>query len=1062
MRKLALLSRLVVVMLCFIFVVPAFAQEKSITGTVRDSDNKPVEGATVKVIGTSKVAQTNSSGVFTIKVGQGQNLEISFIGFESQRVSVGDKTNISVSLKLGSKDLDDVVVVAMDLKRNPKELGYSVAKVAGSEIQETQRDNFLNSLQGRVAGLTVNPSGGAVGASSSIVLRGFNSMALDNQPLFVVDGIIMDNSTVNETSNGGSQLGLASDRPNKNNDYTNRIADINPNDIESVTVLKGPEATALYGSQASSGAIIITTKKGKNNGKLGLAYDNSFRFQSIGKFPETQSVYGNGQTGATTSEFLYFGPKFPAGTPIYDNIGNFFKTGFSQTHNLSADYGKKNYSFRVSGSALNQSGVVPENNYKKYSVRVTNNTKLGKYVEITPSFTYTNSSNSKPLRGAGGFLLNLLAWPSNFDIRDWETTDGNKRVLLASSANGEIDNPLFAVNRNRSKDKTNRYTTTLGVNLTPFSWLTINGRFGYDKYNSEGYTLYHPQSYYVTKGSGGSMDNYYRKYTGYNHTITATAKKNFGKFGVRITPGTMWQDYKTEQYAVTGGFLVDSVNSAGQMVKNGVVVTQSEFQSWVGDSSRTGAASRTRLSNARKGLYNASISRQFAYFAEASVNYNSMIFLTYTHRFELSSIFPKDYRSYNYPAGSVSFIMSDIFPELKSANGLNYWKLRGSLATTARSSAPYANQSVFNPVASSGGGYAYAFNNNNYYLEPEIQKTFEIGTEFRLLKNKLNLDITYYNTLCEKQIVENFRASYGTGYVLNTLNVGTTRNKGVEIALDLTAIKKKDFDWRVRLNFNKMWNEVVSLPSNVPEFYIADTWVYLNARGGLIPGGPTTAITSFGYARNNQGQILIDPTSGLPKQDATFLGRGDRNPDFTLGTLNSFRYKNLNLSFLWDLKVGGDIFNATEMYLTSIGKSIRTLDRETPRVIQGVLQDGKENTATPTPNTIVVNPYYTNGYYKTPAMPEEEFIEHNVNWFRLRDISLSYAFSPKIVKRLSFVKSLSAFFTGNDLILITNYTGADPQASGNTAATRGVGGWGFDYGNIATPKSFNFGLRATF
>jgi TonB-dependent SusC/RagA subfamily outer membrane receptor len=687
-------------------------------------------------------------------------------------------------------------------------------------------------------------------------------MALDNQPLFVVDGIIMDNSTVNETSNGGSQLGLASDRPNRNNDYTNRIADINPNDIESVTVLKGPEATALYGSQASSGAIIITTKKPKNTGKLNIAYDNSFRFQTIAKQPEVQTTYGNGQNGVTTSEFTYFGPKYPAGTPIYDNIKSFFTTGITQTHNLSADYGKKNVSFRVSGSALNQTGVVPENKFKRYTLRVTNNTKIGKYLELSPSFTFANSSNDKPLRGASGYLLNLLIWPSNFDVRDYETTDGNKRTLLASSANGELDNPFFSVNRNRSRDVTNRYTTALGVNFTPYKWLTFNGRFGYDTYRSTGYTLYHPQSFYVTRGSGGSQDNYYRNYTGYNHTITGTAKKTVGQFNLRFMAGTMWQDYKTEQYAVTGGFLVDSVGLNGLMYKNGSVISQSDFSAFVGDSSSTRDISRVRLSNARKGLYNYSLNRQFAYFGEFSVNYKSMVFLTYTHRFEVSSIFPKDYRNYNYPAGSLSIILSDVFPELKTAKGINYFKLRTSLATTARSSAPYANQSVFNPVNSSGGGFAYALTNNNVYMEPEIQNTFEVGTEVRLNKGRLNLDLTYYNTLCKKQIVENFRASYGTGFVLNTLNVGTTRNEGIEIAIDWNAIKQKDFDWRIRFNFNRMWNQVISLPSNVPEFYISDTWVYLNARAGLIPGGPTTSITAFGYQRNNKGQILINPTTG--------------------------------------------------------------------------------------------------------------------------------------------------------------------------------------------------------
>jgi TonB-linked SusC/RagA family outer membrane protein len=887
-------------------------------------------------------------------------------------------------------------------------------------------------------------------------------LSLDNQPLFVVDGVIMDNQTINETSNGGSQLGLASDRPNRNNDYTNRIADLNPNDIETITVLKGPEATALYGSQASSGALIITTKKGKSNGKLNMAYDNSFRIQKVYSFPETQNIYSNGlSNGNPSSDFSYFGPKYAAGTPLYDNIGNFFQTGFSQTHNLSADFGKKNYTFRVSGSLFDQSGVVPNNNYKKYSVRITNTTKINKYLDITPGFTYTNSVNDKPLRGAGGYLLNLLIWPSQFDVRDWQTTDGNKKLLLASSANGEIDNPLFSVNRNRSKDVTNRYTATLGVNFNPFPWLSVNGRFGYDTYKSEGYTLYHPLSYYVSKGLGGSMDNYYRKYTGYNHTITATAKKKMGNFNARVMVGTMWQDYKTEMYAITGSNLVDSINTAGQMMKNNAVVSQNDFEALVGDSGSTRSLSRVRLSLAKNGKYNYMVNRQFALFGEFSINYKGLAFLTYSHRFESSSIFPKDYRNYNYPAGSLSIIMSDIFPKLKTLNGINYWKLRTSLASTARSSAPYRNQSVFNPVTSSGGGYAYAFDNNNYYLEPEIQKTYEVGTEFRFLRNKLGLDITYYNTLCEKQIAEGFRASYATGYVLNTLNIGTTRNQGVEISIDYNVVKRKDFDWKVRFNFNKMWNEVLSLPSNVPELYMSDTWVYGNARSGMYVGGSTTSISSFGYARNNAGQLLIDPATGFPINDGTWKSHGDRNPDFTLGTLNSFRYKNFSLSFLWDLKVGGDVFNATDMYLTRVGKSMRTIDRETPRVIQGVLRDGKENSASPSTNTISINPYYSSTYYST-IVTEEDFIEHNVNWFRLRDISFAYTFSSKAIRKLKIFKSLSVFVTGNDLIMFTNYSGADPQVSANTASSRGVGAWGFDYGQLASPKSVNFGIRTTF
>jgi TonB-linked SusC/RagA family outer membrane protein len=1046
-----------------------FAQEKVVSGVVlSDEDGAPLAGANISIKGTQRGTQADDKGTFRVTVTNNDVLIVSSIGFGSREFRVGNNTTLTIRLTKTSSELNEVVV-AMDIKRNARELGYSVQKVGGKEIQETQRDNFLNSLQGRVAGLTINSTSGAAGASSSIVLRGFNSMALDNQPLFVIDGVIADNSTVNQTSLTNSGLGLAetssrdiNQTANRNNDYTNRIADINPNDIESITVLKGPEATALYGSQASSGAIIITTKKGKPNGKLLLGYDDAFRFQFINRVPEVQDKYRNGSGGIETQEFKYFGPAYSSNTQLYDNVNNFFKTGFSQTHNVSAEFGKKNATFRVSGSIFDQDGVIPENTFTRYNVRITNSTKITKYVEITPSVSYIRSNNNKAMKGVNGYMLNLLIWPAHFDARDWTDDAGNKKLLFNSAANAELDNPYFSVNNNRSRDETDRYLATMGINITPFSWLTVSGRFGYDTYRTVGYNFYHPLSFILTKGAGGSMDDYYRNYFGYNHTITATAKKKFGKFTTRLLVGTMWQDYKTEMYSVYGTNLVDSVNSSGQMVKNNVVITNEQLQGWIGDSNATRPASRVRLNNARKNLYNYSINRQAAYFAEASIGFEDFIFLSYSHRFETSSIFPKDFRDYNYPAGSLSIILSDMIPGLKNVQFLDYWKLRSSIASTARSSSPYRNQSVFNVVTSSGGGYAYGFDNNNIYLEPEIQKTYEIGTEARFFKNKFNIDITYYNTLCEKQIAEGFRASYATGFVLNTLNVGTTRNQGIEISLGATPVQIQDFDWNIRLNFNKMWNKVISLPANVPEFYISDTWVYLNARGGLVTGGPTTSITAHGYQRNNKGDMLIDPASGLPLADGTFKNRGDRNPDFTLGTLNSFRYKNWTLSFLWDLKVGGDIFNATDMYLTLNGKSKRTLDREVPRVVTGVLKDGKENSANPTPNTIIVNPYNTNLYYGASNMPEEAYIEYNVNWFRLRDLTLNYTLPAAKLKKLKYVKSLGFFLTGNDLILFTNYTGADPAVSGNSAGVRGVGGWGFDYGNLGAPISVNVGLRATF
>ncbi len=1046
------------------------AQERTVTGTIVSEDNKtPLTGVTVRVKGTRKITQTDANGKFTIKVGPGETLQVTYVGYVTTEVKPGESATVGISMKTADNTMGEVVVTAMDIKRNPRELGYSVQKVSGADVAETQRENFLNGLGGRVAGLTLNPTSGQAGASTQIVLRGFNSMALDNQPLFVIDGVIMDNSSINEAG-GGASLGLVENSTrninqtaNRNSDYSNRIGDLNPNDIETITVLKGPEATALYGSQASSGAIVITTKKGKTDGKFSVNYDNSFRVSKLTRFPEYTTNWSPGTNGVEENSFVYFGPAYEANTKKYDNVGNFFQTAFTQNHNLTAEYGKKNVSFRFSGSFLDQQGIVPENAYKRYTLRLTNSTKIGKYIDVNPSITYIHNTNDKPKRGAGGYLLNLMIWPSTDDVRDYLETDGKKRLLYSLSPNSEIDNPYFNVKFNRGYDVTDRYVATLGINFNPFKWLSISGRFGYDHFESEGWSFFHPLSSILSKATGGQQDNYYRVFDGYNHTITATAKKSVGKFNLRLMGGTTWQDNKTQMYSVFGTNIVDSVNTQGQMVKDLQVISQDQINQWMGDSSATRASIRQRLNRGLLppgGLFNYSLSRQLAFFGEFSVNYKNLAFFTYSHRFETSSIFPKNYRNYNYPAGSLSFIVSDILPVLKKNNILNYMKLRTSLASTARSSSPYANQSVFSNVTSSGGGFAYGFNNNNFFLEPEIQSTHEMGTELRLFNSKIGLDITYYKTTNKKQIAENFRASYGTGYVLNTLNVGSTENKGLEISVDLNPVTGKNFNWNMRFNFNRMRNKVLELPANVPEFYISDTWTYGNARGGLVTGGPTTAITAYGYSRNTAGDILINPANGLPVVDANFKVRGDRNPDFTLGWVNNFKYKNWSLNFVWDLKVGGDIFNATDMYLTLQGVSKRTDDRYTPRVVKGVLNDGLQNSATPTQNTIVVIPAYNQSYYTT--MPEEEFIQKNVNWFRMRDITLRYTFSERMIRNLGFLKTAGVFITANDLILMTNYNGADPVVNGNTSGTRGVGGWGFDYGNIPAPVSVNFGIRAGF
>ena len=354
----------------------------------------------------------------------------------------------------------------------------------------------------------------------------------------------------------------------------------------------------------------------------------------------------------------------------------------------------------------------------------------------------------------------------------------------------------------------------------------------------------------------------------------------------------------------------------------------------------------------------------------------------------------------------------------------------------------------------------YDFYNNNPLIKPERQKSYELGTELRFFDSRINIEAAYYHTVNIGQIVRLVRLSYGTGFVLNTSNISDTRNTGVEVSLNTTPVRTKNFTWRMNFNFNKMDNLITRLPANIPEFYNSDTWLG-NFRAGLTRNGTITQLTGQDYLKNTAGQILIDPATGYPIADANYTKIGDRNPDFQLGIANSFRYKNLSLSFLFDIKKGGDIMNANEIWMVTTGLSKRTLDREQPRIINGVLNDGLQNTANPTPNTIQIVPMFQSAYY-TDRTYAVDFVEHDVDWLRLRDLTLRYELTSGMLKRFRIFSSASVFVTGTDLLLFTNYSGVDPTAAGNSAATLGAGSFGIDYGSLSTPRGINFGIRVQF
>jgi hypothetical protein len=452
------------------------------------------------------------------------------------------------------------------------------------------------------------------------------------------------------------------------------------------------------------------------------------------------------------------------------------------------------------------------------------------------------------------------------------------------------------------------------------------------------------------------------------------------------------------------------------------------------------------------------IKRLVGYFGEIGINYKDVIFLSATGRNDFTSTLSSDLNSFFYPSVSTSIVLSDLF--FPDSRTVTFAKIRGSIAGTAKDIQPYASQSVYTPQLTSGAGFLYGFTNNNPFITPERQRTFEIGTEVRFFGDRISFDGTYYNTRNKNQIVSGYRLSYGTGFILNAGNVSATENEGVEIVLSAIPVKSRDFTWRTTFNFNKMWNKVTDMIGNITEFYNSDSWIG-NYRNGIVLGQPTTTLTGQTYLRNNAGDILIDPSTGLGILDGTYRVIADRQPLFTTGWQNNFTYKNWQLSFLLDFRVGGDILNGNELSWFSTGLSKKTLDRETPRVMKGVLRDGRENSSNPTENNIAITPYFFQDYYSTRAVASD-FVERDVKWAWLRDITIRYNFPSTVMQKSKWFSRAALFVTCTDPIIITNYSGLNPNSNGNTPGTAGVGSFGIDLGTVPNPLGLNFGVQVGF
>ncbi|MBL0938367.1 MAG: SusC/RagA family TonB-linked outer membrane protein [Gemmatimonadaceae bacterium] len=1012
-----------------VWTTPAVAQDKVVTGKVSREAGVPLSGVTVIVKGTNTSTQTNTTGDYSIRVSVGQIIQYRLIGYLPQERQVSSANIINVMLDKAAANLDAMVTTALGQQARQRSLGVSQQTVQGSDVAQTGRENFINGLQGRVAGVEVTSTSGMPGASSSITIRGVSSISGSNQPLVIVDGLPLDNKTTNTNvfASDGSSLTAFS---NRGVDFTNRAADINPDDIESLVILKGPEAAALYGIDAANGAIVITTKRGQA-GNGGFTYSNNVRFDQTRSKPELQQVYGPTSTsvaGDLLGSFFYFGNPYPAGTKFYDNVDGFFNTAVSQQHNLTFSDGSSDnrINYRLGLGLTDNVGVIPNVGYNRINLTGASQAQVKSWLKVDLSMAYTQARNDGIIGGVNGPLMGLLMWPQTDDASNYLTASGGRRRITQLAATSEIDNPWFSVNKNKREDKNNRLVANLNLVLTPLKWADLRFNIGSDGYTAENLILRHPDGAGAGVNNNGVLDVATDVTRSINTQTVLSIKpiKLTSRLSVSGLVGNQVNDYRSNVNAIQGMQFLDP-----------------NFVSINNTSLRT---PRTTMSQRRLiGLY-----------GQAVFNWSDYWFVTVQGRNDWTSTIPVERNSFFYPSVNTSFVLDDAVPSIKKFMTA---RLRAAYAEVGKDARPYAFRPALEYKLTSGGGYGYGFTGPNLNLRPEFAKSYEYGADMGFFGGRLGVDVTTYRKETTDQIVNDIRGSYGTGFILFNLNGASTRNTGLEITTRAKMVNKANFGWDIIANFDRSRGKVLGLPNELPESYLSDTWLYGNVRSGFMPGLSTRSLTGWYYLRNDAGALLIDPTSGMPLRSSVFIDRGyDRQPDFTVGITNQFRYKKFTMSMLWDVRRGGDVFNGTQHLLTTRGLTDRTLDRERPRVIDGVLRDGKENSANPTKNSIVVIPAVQNAYYT--AMSEELFIEKDINWLRLRDMTLRYALPASLLKS----REASIALTLTDLFVFTNYSGLDPIVSGNSAAVGGSGAAGIDAGNFPIPRGIAFSLRVNY
>ena len=1059
----------------FLMVGGALAQTKVSGTVVSQEDGEPIIGASVLVVGTQIGTVTNGQGRFTLTLPQGRTqIRVTYVGMRTQAVNAHD--GMVVRLGLDANSLDEVVVTAMGIKRQTKALGFSATAVDGDKISESRTADVMSALAGKVAGVQISSGAADPGASNSVVIRGFSSLSGSNQPLYVIDGVPMLNNSISSTSLDGTY------------DFGNGANAINPDDVESMTILKGAAATALYGSRAANGVIVITTKSGKEqeNKAVGIEYNGGLQWEQVLRLPQMQNDFGMGWDGDKTDiENGSWGPKFDGSTlrygreyrasqqiksyvPIENNIKDFFDTGFRYSNSLSFNGATDKSNYFVSFSQISDDGIIPtsKDSYEKYTFSARGSHKTGA-VTFSTSMNYAWQKNSYVSGGqqANSMYNAIMQTPRDIAIAECKDLTNIFNTPGYYYTPYGIINPYQILNDYENRYESERLYGKFQIDYDFLEHFKLTYRIGLDTSTGHRNTgipnyaaMYPDTPNYADQLSSmtGSASQQTIRRRQIENDLMLNYTQQFGKLDVNAIAGLNGREYRTSYvYASVEGLTIPTFFNI------------------------------TNSSNMPSVEQYESKLRTLGAYAQAEFGWDDMLYLTLTARNDWSSTLPKENRSYFYPGVTVSWIFTEMLPQ-SMKDIVSFGKVRAAFGKTGNDASVYMTNSVYGQASANSSGWgassfpftklslnAYTAGNvlGSPTLSPEMTTETEFGLNMAFLQNRLSFDVTYYNRNTDKQITQ-LSMDAASGYSAQNINMGKVRNRGVELLVSVTPVKTKDFKWDLSWNFTKNYNKVIDLPDE-----LGNESVIYGFSGGLglyAVEGKELGIWRANVAKTNEaGQIVVDE-NGLPQNSDERVDIGSMQNKYQMGFNTTFTYKGISLSADVDVRHGGLMYSRTKDICYFTGNAIQTVynDRNPFVVPNSVIQVGEVGTGQfDDYGTEIMKPVYAENniplygtnlysYYDNGTTDMESFALIDKSYVKLRQVVLSWDLPTKWFKG-SFVQGMRISAFGNNLFVWTpsSNTFVDPETSsfGNDL----TGNFG-EYTANPSSRKFGFNINVKF